>query len=306
MIRWISFAGALLLCAALTACGADKAAPSGWTLTYKDQSVTVSSQPRRVAVLTTPLLNMSCAAGGLPIARPTTGSPIPAEAEALPELGQAQHINMETLLSLSPDFVLGEVSQNRKLEPLLTGSGIPCLLVNYDGIDDNVPLMRLLGRLYDTEPQAEAAIASYEEKLRAAEAEGASHAPARIAVLRATGKDVTAETASAICASMAAKLHMRNVVTEGKSLPASAKTVPYSLEQLAADDPDIIFIVTMGRQQEIAAVLDQTLRGNPAWSGLSAVRTGRVYFLPQELFLLNPGMRTPEAMEQLLRLAYPA
>lgn len=297
---------ACALCLALSGCGGGPApADAGKTFTYKNQSVTLQAQPRRVTTLTTPLLNMAYAVGGTSIARPTTRTPIPEAAEALPELGQTQHIDMEKLVSLSPDFVIGETSQNKKLEPLLQSSRIPYLLVNYDGIQDNVPLMKFLGSIYGTEQQAEAVCADYEQRMNAAKEKAARHTPARIAVLRATGRDVTAETPAAICASMAAYLGMDNVITSHGDLPLSDKTVPYSLEQLAADDPDILFIVTMGRAEAINQKLDQDMRSNPAWSHLKAVREGRVYFLPYDLFLLNPGVRTPDALEELCRLAYP-
>lgn len=50
---------------------------------------------------------------------------------------------------------------------------------------------------------------------------------------------------------MVKRLKMDNVVTAHKEISADAKTVPYSLEQLSADDPDLIFVVTMGNASEI-------------------------------------------------------
>ena len=45
-------------------------------------------------------------------------------------------------------------------------------------------------------------------------------------------------------------------------------------------------------------------RQQPAWAGLEAVQTGRVYFLPQNLFLSSPGIHYPEALEIMANLAY--
>jgi ABC transporter, substrate-binding protein len=306
MRKSVALVLALAAAAVLTACGPDTAAPgTGTTYTYKDQTITVKAAPQRIVPLTTPLLNLSFAVGGHPVARPTTKNPIPDEARSLPELGQTQHIDMEKLASLTPDLVLGETTQNQRLKSLLESSQIPYLFVTYGGIDDNVPLMKFLGEIYGTQDQAAAAIADYEAKMKAVTEKSAQYPPVRIAILRATGKDVTAETSSSICAAMAEALHMTNVVTAHKELNVSGKTVPYSLEQLAADDPDIIFIVTMGNRDAISDKLNEEMRNNPAWSQVKAVRENRVHFLPQDLFLLNPGIRTPEAMEELLELAHP-
>ena len=87
----------------------------------------MQAQPKRIVTLSTPLLNMAYAIGGTSLARPTTSSPIPDSAKALPELGQVSHINMEKLVELNPDLVLGEKGQNGKLESLLQSNKIPYL-----------------------------------------------------------------------------------------------------------------------------------------------------------------------------------
>ena len=296
----------LTACLAFAGCGSGSpaAGENGKTLTYKDQTVNLKSLPQRPITLTAPLLNMAYAVGGTSLARPTTQSPIPDAAKSLPELGQVSHIDMEKLVSLNPDFIIGETKQNQKLESLLKSNNLPYILVNYDGISDNVPLLKFLGEVYGKEDQAAQVIAKYEAGVKAAEDKAAGYTPAKVAVLRATGKDVTAETPESICASMVSYLKMNNVITAHKELNLSDKTVPYSLEQLTADDPDVIFIVTMGKAAEINKKLDEEMRSNPAWSGLKAVKAGKVFFLPYDLFLMNPGVRTPEAMEQLIHLAY--
>lgn len=293
----------------LTAAGCGNALPkSANTSTsiynYKEQSITIQSQPQRIVTLSAPLLNMAYAIGGTSLARPTTSSPIPDSAKDLPELGQVSHIDMEKLVELKPDLVLGEKGQNRKLEPLLQSNKIPYLLINYDGINDNVPLMRFLGQVYGKSEQTDKIIEKYEADVQKAEKEALQYVPAKIAILRATGKAVTAETPRSICASMAERLKMNNVLLSHKEINLDTKTIPYSLEQLSADDPEIIFVVTMGKAEEINKKMDEQMRDNPAWANIQAVKNDRVYFLPSDLFLMNPGVNTPKAMNHLLDLAY--
>ncbi len=307
MKKFLSAIAAAALCLTLSACGntAPASSSAGHAYTYKSQSITLKETPKRVVTLSAPLLNMTYAVGGTSLARPETSSPIPDEAKALPTLGHVGNINMESLVGMNPDLVLGEKSQNGKLESLLQSNKIPYLLVQYDGINDTVPLLRFLGDLYGKKNQAESVIKTYENGVKAIEEKAAAEkTPAKIAILRATGKDVTAETPKSICASMADMLHMNNVITAHKDLALDSKTVPYSLEQLSADDPDTIFIVTMGKQEEINKKLDSAMRDNPAWAHLTAVKNDRVIFLDPTLFLMNPGVRTPEAMEKLYELAY--
>lgn len=306
MKKFLAAAAAAALCLALTACGSTKSdgGNGNVTYTYKDQTITMKAAPKRVVELSAPLINMAYAVGGTSVARPETSSPIPEEAKSLPTLGHVQNINMETLVGMKPDLVLGEKNQNSKLESLLKSNKIPYILIQYDGINDNVPLLRFMGQIYDQQAKADNVVKTYEEGVKAVEDKAAAKTPAKVAVLRATGKDVTAETPKSICASMVEMLKMDNVITSHKDIKLDSKTVPYSLEQLSADDPDTIFIVTMGRQDEINKKLDESMRNNPSWAHLKAVQNNHVYFLEPDLFLMNPGIRTPEAMEKLYKLAY--
>lgn len=66
---------------------------------------------------------------------------------------------------------------------------------------------------------------------------------------------------------MAERLKMNNVLLSHKEINLDTKTVPYSLEQLSADDPEIIFVVTMGKAEEI----------NKKWTSKCVIiRPGRI------------------------------
>ena len=73
---------------------------------------------------------------------------------------------------------------------------------------------------------------------------------------------------------------------------------------MTADNPDIIFVVTMGKEEEITKAMKKAMTDNPAWANLKAVQNNRVIYLPSKLFLLNPGLQTPEAMARLVKEAY--
>ena len=306
MKKFLACVAAAALCLSLSACGGSGAgSQSGLSYTYKDQTISVKAAPQRVVTLSAPLLNMAYAVGGTSQARPETTSPIPEEAKSLPTIGHVQNINMEALVGMKPDLVLGEKNQNSKLESLLQSNKIPYMLIQYDGINDNVPLLKFMGQVYNKQEQADKVIKTYEEGVKAViDKASAEKTPAKVAVLRATGKDVTAETPKSICASMVDMLKMNNVITSHKDMKLDSKTVPYSLEQLSADDPDTIFIVTMGKQSEINKKLDESMRNNPSWAHLKAVQNNRVFFLESNLFLMNPGVKTPEALQKLYDLAY--
>ena len=296
----------VLIVLALAGCGKSTSSSSATTkeLTFNGQTYTVPKDPQKIAVLSNSVLSMLYAVDGKAISRVNTTDSLPPEIEALPALGQTANINMEQLLGLNPDLVLGLENQHKKYEAQLQSSKIPTVLINYDGIKDNVPLLTFLGELTNHQDKAKTVIATYENNITKVKDAVKGQQPARVAVLRATGKGVTAETDAAITASMVKELGMTNVVTSHLDKTTTDKTVPYSLETLAADDPDIIFVVTMGKEEEITKAMKKAMTDNPAWANLKAVQNNRVVYLPSKLFLLNPGLQTPEAMARLVKEAY--
>ena len=296
----------VMIVLALAGCGKSTSSSSATTkeLTFNGQTYTVPKDPQKIAVLSNSILSMLYAVDGKAISRVSTTDKLPPEIEALPSLGQTANINMEQLLGLNPDVVLGLENQHKKYEAQLQSSKIPTVLINYDGIKDNVPLLTFLGELTNHQDKAKTVIATYENNIAKVKDSVKSQQPARVAVLRATGKGVTAETDVAITASMVKELGMTNVVTSHLDTTTTDKTVPYSLETLAADNPDIIFVVTMGKEEEITKSMKKAMTDNPAWANLKAVQNNRVIYLPSKLFLLNPGLQTPEAMARLVKEAY--
>ena len=296
----------VMIVLALAGCGKTTSSSSATTkeLTFNGQTYTVPKDPQKIAVLSNSVLSMLYAVDGKAISRVSTTDPLPPEIEALPVLGQTANINMEQLLGLNPDLVLGLENQHKKYESQLQSSKIPNVLINYDGIKDNVPLIKFLGALTNHEDKATTLANTYESNVNKVKDSVKAQQPARVAVLRATGKGVTAETDAAITASMVKDLGMTNVVSTHLDKTTTDKTVPYSLETLAADDPDIIFVVTMGKEEEITKAMKKAMTDNPAWANLKAVQNNRVIYLPSKLFLLNPGLQTPEAMARLVKEAY--
>ena len=78
-----------------------------------------------------------------------------------------------------------------------------------------------------------------------------------------------------------------------------------SMEAILAADPERIFIVMQGSDQEkVRQTLESAVLSNPAWQQLSAVKNGRVYYMDQQLYNLKPNARWGEAYEKLAEILY--
>ena len=76
-------------------------------------------------------------------------------------------------------------------------------------------------------------------------------------------------------------------------------------KQIIEEDPDFIFIVQQGDDTEgMQKLLDETLMSNPAWSGLTAVKEGRLFYLDKKLYHFKPNNRWGTAYEELEKILF--
>ena len=80
--------------------------------------------------------------------------------------------------------------------------------------------------------------------------------------------------------------------------------IPLSMEFLATQNPDVIFIIMMGNPQMMQEKVRTDLEANPAWAGTNAVKNGRVHILPYNLFTVNPGTQAIDAMQTVYDFMY--
>ena len=85
---------------------------------------------------------------------------------------------------------------------------------------------------------------------------------------------------NSIAGSCADILGLDNVAADGQ-VTSSGAQVPYSMEKLAQDNPDIIFITTMGKKEKVEKKMknriSKTVRHGPFWKPLKTVVS--MYFL---------------------------
>lgn len=300
---------ACLVAVLAAGCGsAPPQAPAAGGLSFTDdtgRTLTLPKRPARLVVLTPSFLEPLYAVGGQAVGRATSRlGEVPPAAKELPEVGFAYQVNNEAVLALAPDLVLGFQGMHENLVPLFQNAGVPVALLRLKSYDDLLRNVQLLGRIAGDEAKAAQEVA----RLEAAREDIQRRLPPaakRVVILHATAKQVTVELPGSLTGDMARLLRLQNVAAVPPGLAPEATAVPYSLELLVQQDPDLILVTAMGGAQDIEKRMKDDVMANPAWSGLRAVREGQVFFLPQEGFQVHPGLRYPEALTRLARTVYP-
>lgn len=298
--------GLLLVTAACGSSDTKQQSDSKAYLQLQDASgrqVTLATKPQRVVALNTSYLSMIEAVDGKLVGRPTSKvGDIPASMQNLPELGMVFNINMESLLGLKPDLVLAGKNQHDKFVPLLESNKINVVEFDTHTYKDVQQMVTTLGEIFGTQEKAAAENKLLDEQIAAVTTKLPKEHK-RVVIMHATASAVTVEGPKSIAGCVSDLLGFENVAAA--ALQGKSEKTPYSMEKLVEQDPEIIFITSMGKPKEIENRLKVDFQNNPAWNSLGAVKAGRVYVLPEKLFLLNPGLRYPEAVRYMAQLVYP-
>ncbi len=301
----------IIICAVLTGCGANNETAvvnttSGGISVTDDNARTVSlnSVPQKIIPLSASFLEPLHELNASVAARVSSKNGILPAYKDLPQVGSVYNINIEKVIEQQPDLVIAYKGMNDKFVRNFEENGIPAIVLEMRTYGQVKNTVAVLGKITGNEAKAQ----EINRKMDAHIAEIKHLLPQKelhIAILHSTAQNVTVQLEGSIAGSTAELLGFKNIAAGSVPLESNPTAAPYSLETLVAANPDIIYITSMGKMETIKASMQKSIEQSPAWQSLPAVQAGRVYYLPQEMFLLSPGLNYPAAAEYMAKLAYP-
>ncbi|MBQ9479572.1 MAG: ABC transporter substrate-binding protein [Selenomonadaceae bacterium] len=270
------------------------------------RQVTFKVKPERIAVTSAGFLEPLHQLDGNIVGRPDSRTQMPewAKSADIASIGPVYQIDVELLIACRPDLVIINKGMNEKLLGVLSENNIHALVLDMKTFGSFKRVMRTFAILTDNESKGEDMIADMERRIDDV-IETLPKENHRVAILHSTAQGLSVQLEGSIAGDIVKKLGWTNVADGMTPLENNPDAAPYSMETLAEQNPEIIFVTSMGPIDEIKADMENMIAGNEAWRSIGAVRDGRVYYLPQDLFLLSPGLRYPEAFETIAQLIYP-
>ncbi|AWP27625.1 ABC transporter substrate-binding protein [Paenibacillus glucanolyticus] len=330
--RFVALSSAIILCAfILSACGGheststEAAPPSSETsqtgqsdsnltpieedyITFQDstgRTITLKEQPKRVVVLSPEFLDLLYAVGGKAAGRmEASGVSIPEEAESVSSVGTVSQINLEQVVALSPDLVIGQPRFHKELVQSLESSGIPVALMSLSDYEDMKSKAEWMSRIAGTVEQLPAKLQALDDRVNDILAKLPGESPTFIN-LNVTPGGISIQKDGTSGLEIAKMLGLTNAAGELEASPNSPTTSPYSMETLVKQNPDYVFMIIHGQKAVGDKKIQEELESNPAWSSLGAVKNQKVIVVPSNLFLTNPGLHYDEALVYLAKLIYP-
>ena len=217
-------------------------------------------------------------------------------------IGTVKSIDLEKLVSLSPDYVIlsADLSAHSQLESSLDTMGIPYGYYRVDTFADYKAMMAQFCVFTGRDDLYQTNVLDVERNIEGIRARIPAIGDKGVLLLRAYSTGIKAKTDDNLAGQILKEYGLRNIADESPSLLEDL-----SMEQVIRTDPDFIFILPMGEEQAAAEYMRTNLENDPAWQGLSAVRGGRCHILPQELFHYKPNQRWDESYEYLAKIVFP-
>ena len=215
--------------------------------------------------------------------------------------GNVQNPSTESIIADGVDLVIlsGTIANHVKLAGVFDSAGITAAYFDVTDFEDYLSVLKICTEITRRDDlyikNGENIRAEVEAAIQSAE----GHDAPSILLMRALSTEMKPKGSDTMTGQMLADLGCINIADSDASLLEEL-----SLEAIVRADPDFVFITTIGDSAAGIAQYETELASNPAWQGLSAVKNGNVYILPQELYHYKPNARWGEAYENLVEILY--
>ena len=312
ILRRLAAAVCLAVLVVTAGCGGGGGAPTekkpeqAAFATIKDdlgREVTLAKKPERIVVTSASFLEPLHAVGGDVVGRPDSKT-VPDWAKDKTSIGRVYNVDLEKLLACAPDLVIANKGMNEKLLESLNINKIPALVVDMKNYEEVKNEVRIFSQITGEKEKGEALIKSMDDQIKAI-ADKIPKEKRRIAILHSTAQGLSVQLDTSIAGSTAKMLGFVNVASGMSPLENNPDSAPYSIETMVEQNPEILFVTSMGKIDEVKRGMDNTIALNPAWQTIPAIKNGKMFYLSQEHFLLSPGINYPAAVEEMAKLVYP-
>jgi iron complex transport system substrate-binding protein len=267
--------------------------------TFKDalgREISVPAPPKRLISLAPNLTEILYALGlGDRVVGVTDHCNYPPEVSLKPKVGSYIHLNVERIISLSPDLVIGTMDGNeRYILDLLEQAHIKVFFVNPRDVRQAIETITTIGLVCSL--PAKARQLSDELTLRVnrvVQATGAGKRP--LVFLQINIQPIMTVNRNTVHHDL---IHLAG----GDNMTADAPvTYPrISLEEVIRRKPEVIVISSMEREGRFEKARQDWLQ----WTSIPAVQKGRVHLIDSDL-IDRPSPRVVDGLEIMAKLLHP-
>lgn len=277
----------------------NKPESSGEYFTFTDSEgeiVELSHKPQKTAVLFSSLAECWIEAGGevyVTVGESVERGLVKEETE-LVDKGAGKTVDTEKLISLEPDFVIcsADIASHRDVASALKKAKIPVAMLRMDTFEDYLTILRTLTKITGKTENYEQFGENAKSEIEKIISNGKRENNPKILFVR-SGSSYSSAKAKKADDNFAAKI-LEDLGCVNIADKAEVLLDNLSAEVILKENPQYIFVSVMGDYDNSKAYM-QELLAKKEYASLDAVKNGRVYFLPKELFQYKPCGRWAES-----------
>jgi iron complex transport system substrate-binding protein len=217
----------------------------------------------------------------------------PAEAKAVPEIGDTLHPSLERIISLKPQVVLiSTASQLEVFYQQLQSQNIAVLVTDPHDLNGVFKSIEQIGFILDHKKDAELLVQKLRERVNAVEEAVKQKQPVRV-FYQVSAEPLYTAGHDAFVTDL-----MRRAGAASVTADVPGAWPKYSKESALATKPEAIVLPTGGSMGEGNSTVTEALRQSPA------ARAGRVYKINDD-HLARPGPRAIDGLEAMARAFHP-
>jgi iron complex transport system substrate-binding protein len=262
------------------------------------RSVEIAQSPLRIVSISPTATEMLYRIGGAAVGRDTS-SGYPPEAQDVATVGGAYSPSVEVIVALEPDLILIEALSQGHLVASLGNAGAPVLAVRAASLEDVEQGLALLGTVVDLEEAATQASTEIRDRVQTV-ADSLTTSQSVLILISDADRNVYAAKPESYPGAIVALLGLTNVAEGMQDSGPFPGFALFSAELALSSEPDFIFAISPA--PEPAPRLSTVLPMVPGYGDLTAVQGGRLKELSPDLFLMAPGPRIADAIEEISRL----
>ena len=260
------------------------------------RQVSVDRVPGRIVTLAPSLTEIVFFLGlGDRLVGVTEFSSYPPEASEKPKVGSYVNLNVEKIISLSPDLVIGTVDGNQaSVVALLERAGVPVYIVNPRDIRQAIDTVVAVGELCGVRELAATMAQGLSDRVDEIVSKTAG-LEKPVVFLQVNLKPIMSVNRNTFLDDL---IHLAGGVNMTRDEPMNYPRI--SLEEVISRRPDVILVSSMARGGGFARAKRQWMR----WTLIPAVQNGRVHLVDSDL-IDRPSPRIIEGLEVVARLLHP-
>lgn len=268
-------------------------------MTFTDalgREVTLAAAPERIIPLAPSLTEILYYLGlGDKVAGVTEYSYYPPQAKEKPSVGSYVDPNIEKIISLSPDLVIGTKDGNLPNSVyLLERAHIPVYVINPRNVRDAVSTIEEIGNLCGAGDKGRQLADGLNKRIETV----------RNSVASSERPLVFFQINSSPIMSVNKNTFLNDLITlAGGANMTAEEPITYpriSIEEVIRKKPDVIIISTMDAEETGEKAMDEWM----GWKSIPAVKNSRVYLIDADI-INRPSQRIVDGLEAMARLIHP-